>query len=125
MDRWGEVSQGLEHNRKMPHLMLGLTVSWGVTRRELSGISERLLKQLLQGPRYEVAVTVGVLTWASLLDTWSVDGAREFSSWVRQRGVQGGPKVSGTNTWKCQHSMLGFFIHSRSTLSPTCLQMVT
>lgn len=113
MDRWGEVSQGLEHNRKMPHLMLGLTVSWEVTR---SGISERLLKQLLQGPRYEVAVTVGVLTWASLLDTWSVDVAREFSSWVRQRGVQGGPKVSGTNTWKCQNSMLGFFIHSRSTL---------
>lgn len=77
MDRWGEVCQGLEQNRKMPHLTLGLTVSWDVTRRELSVIAERLLKQL-QGPRYEVAVAVGVLTWASPLDIWSVHGARVF-----------------------------------------------
>lgn len=87
----------------MPHLTLGLTVSWDVTRRELSVIAERLLKQL-QGPRYEVAVAVGVLTWASPLDIWSVRGARGFSSWVRhgherQRGVQvqGSPKASSMN----------------------------
>lgn len=65
----------------MPHLTLGLTVSWDVTRRELSVIAERLLKQL-QGPRYKVAVAVGVLIWASPLDICSVGGARGFSSWV-------------------------------------------
>lgn len=80
MDRWGEVFQWLEQNRKMPHLTLGLTVSWDVTKKGVSVIAERLLKQLLQGLRYEVAVAVGVLTWASLLDIWSVGGARGFSS---------------------------------------------
>lgn len=44
MDRWGEVCQGLEQNKKVPHLTLGLTVSWDVTRREVSVIEERLLK---------------------------------------------------------------------------------
>lgn len=44
--RWGEVFQGLEQNREVPHLTLGLTVSWDVTKRELSVIAERLVKQL-------------------------------------------------------------------------------